>query len=171
MLSRLCRSPAYVSLSRFRIDTDSSCICCRMKLEPMKPAPPVTRMRFCMRNVARSGPLHANVPAAGQAVDCNKKGRRSPSSVQILRAIVTWIKYSPRREGRLAGLPFPSCTLASDDPGIAFLWRFHTIQKVPSHQPEVCFFNVPGNLLPLILFLDPPPCRPACRLPDRRIRK
>src|SRR6202166_5299938 len=77
---------------------------------------------------------------------------------------------SSKRGGRLASLPFPSCTLASDDPGIVFLWRVHTIHKVPSHQPEVCFFNVPGDLLPLILFLDPPPCRLACRLLDRRIR-
>ena len=33
--------------------TDSSCICCRTKLDPMKPAPPVTRIVFRMRNSAR----------------------------------------------------------------------------------------------------------------------
>ena len=52
MLSRLRRFPAYVSLSRFTIAADSSCICCKMKLDPIKPAPPVTRIVFCMRNMA-----------------------------------------------------------------------------------------------------------------------
>src|ERR1700686_2140163 len=104
-----------------------------------------------------------------QLIVIKKDGVRRPL-LRYCARFVTWIKYSPRREGRLADLPFPSCTLASDDPGIVFLRRFHTIHKVPSHQPEVCSFNVPGDLLPLILFLDPPPCRLACRLPHRRIR-
>src|ERR1700688_4990582 len=50
MLSTLCRFPAYVSLSRFRIEVDSSCICCRTKLAPIKPAPPVTRIVFRISN-------------------------------------------------------------------------------------------------------------------------
>src|ERR1039458_5326826 len=49
MPSRLCRFPAYVSLSRLTLDVASSCIRCKMKLEPMNPAPPVTRIVVSMR--------------------------------------------------------------------------------------------------------------------------
>src|ERR1700686_3607336 len=98
-----------------------------------------------------------------QLIVIKKDGVRRPLFRYCANRNVDQVQSS-KRGGRLASLPFPSCTLASDDPDIGFLWRFHTIHKVPSHQPEVCFFNVPSNLLPLILFLDPPLCRLACRL-------
>src|SRR5208282_434125 len=48
MTRRLLRLPAYVSLSRFRMRAGSEAIHWRMKFEPMKPAPPVTRIRSSM---------------------------------------------------------------------------------------------------------------------------
>src|SRR4029077_19524107 len=48
---RLWRLPAYVSLSRFTMRAGAEAIHWRMKFEPMKPAPPVTRMISSMLGV------------------------------------------------------------------------------------------------------------------------
>src|SRR5579863_6525406 len=69
MLSRLCGFPAYVSLSRLTTEPDSSCILCRIKFDPINPAPPVTRIRSFMRRVCARPRI--------KPFDCNKKGRVS----------------------------------------------------------------------------------------------
>src|ERR1035438_317046 len=48
MARRLLRLPAWVSLSKFKTRERSDAIHCRMKFEPMKPAPPVTKIRSSM---------------------------------------------------------------------------------------------------------------------------
>src|ERR1035438_4844638 len=49
-----------------------------------------------------------------------------------------------------------------------FFWPAHAAVPIPS--TGSMFSHVPGNRLPLILFLDPLLCRPACGLAHRRIR-
>ena len=142
MLSRLRRFPAYVSLSRLTIAADSSCIRCKMKFDPINPAPPVTSRLFCMRNVASRQNCNS---AARSPLIVNKKGRGSPpsSAAMSLFTVVSAVSSILSRP------PFCATALTDcDHPRSGLLLR---LLQFLSHHFEVCLLNLLGHLLPLIL--------------------
>src|SRR6202165_1585107 len=141
MACRLLRLPAYVSLSRFTMRAGSEAIHWRMKFEPMKPAPPVTRMRSSMLDTPHRVRTRHSDSNHNHSRTRSLSGfgggylmRRVRSRSDDRRSIQTL------RDGRSAGLD---------------LLTRRMLTRIPPQYVVIGFFDRPRDFGPEILALNP----------------